>query len=141
MLLDYLCVLLEGVTTIILSPSKPLSFSPTHSIASDGMSRDLSGEVEKLLKSSNPYVVRKVQLCSLHALSLPIILQAALCAVRLVHKVPELMDLFVPTTRSLLHEKNHGIVTGDCVHVTASLVSRCSAHWCVPCDCHVSDKR
>jgi len=30
------------------------------SICSEEMSRDLSGEVEKLLKSSNPYIVRKV---------------------------------------------------------------------------------
>ncbi len=30
------------------------------SICSEEMSRDLCGEVEKLLKSSNPYVVRKV---------------------------------------------------------------------------------
>ena len=121
MLLDYLCVLLEGVTTIILSPSELLSFSPTHSIASEGMSRDLSGEVEKLLKSSNPYVVRKVLKynCVVCIHSFSITLQAALCAVRLVHKVPELMDLFVPTTRSLLHEKNHGI--SDSVHMTASL--------------------
>lgn len=56
------------------------------------MCRDLSTEVEKLLKSSNPYIVRK----------------AALCAVRLVQKVPDLMEVFVPITRSLLNEKNHG---------------------------------
>ena len=62
------------------------------SICSEGMCRDLSTEVEKLLKSSNPYVVRK----------------AALCAVRLVQKVPDLMEVFVPITRSLLNEKNHG---------------------------------
>ena len=34
--------------------------------------------------------------------------QAALCAVRIVRKVPELMEVFVPTTRSLLNERNHG---------------------------------
>jgi len=70
------------------------------SICSEGMSRDLSGEVEKLLKSSNPYIVRK----------------AALCAVRIVHKVPDLMEVFVPTTRQLLNEKNHGVLlTGVCL--------------------------
>ena len=37
-----------------------ISLVSPHSICSEGMSRDLSGEVEKLLKSSNPYVVRKV---------------------------------------------------------------------------------
>ena len=35
-------------------------FSTVCSICSEEMSRDLSGEVEKLLKSSNPYIVRKV---------------------------------------------------------------------------------
>lgn len=73
------------------------------SICSDGMSRDLSGEVEKLLKSSNPYIVRK----------------AALCAVRIVRKVPDLMEMFVPTTRQLLNEKNHGVLlTGVCLVTT-----------------------
>ena len=37
----------------------PLSACLVCSICSEEMSRDLSAEVEKLLKSSNPYVVRK----------------------------------------------------------------------------------
>lgn len=70
------------------------------SICSEEMSRDLSGEVEKLLKSSNPYIVRK----------------AALCAVRIVRKVPDLMEVYVPTMRQLLNEKNHGVLlTGVCL--------------------------
>lgn len=78
------------------------------SICSEGMSRDLSGEVEKVLKSSNPYIVRK----------------AALCAVRIVHKVPDLMEMFVPTTRQLLNEKNHGVLlTGVCLVTEMSRVS------------------
>ncbi|XP_011409718.1 PREDICTED: AP-1 complex subunit gamma-1 [Amphimedon queenslandica] len=73
------------------------------SICSEGMSRDLCGEVEKLLKSTNPYIVRK----------------AALCAVRLVYKVPDLMEVFVPATRSLLNEKNHGVLLTTVSLVTA----------------------
>lgn len=77
-----------------------LSLCALGSICSEEMSRDLCGEVEKLLKSSNPYVVRK----------------AALCAVRVVRKVPDLMEVFVPTTRQLLNEKNHGVLlTGVCL--------------------------
>ena len=42
--------------------------------------------------------------------------QAALCAARIVNKVPDLMEVYVPTTRQLLNEKNHGVLlTGVCL--------------------------
>jgi AP-1 complex subunit gamma-1 len=61
-------------------------------IASPEMSRDLASEVERLMKSPNAYIRKK----------------AALCAFRIICKVPELMEIFLPATRSLLSEKNHG---------------------------------
>lgn len=61
-------------------------------IASEEMSRDLSHEIEKLMGSSNAYLRRK----------------AALCALRVVRKVPDLLDHFVTRTRTLLGDKNHG---------------------------------
>ncbi|CAF4201744.1 unnamed protein product [Rotaria socialis] len=63
-------------------------------ICSPEMSRDLGGEVERLMKSTNPYLKKK----------------AVLCAVRIIRKVPEQYDVFHNSVRSLLTEKNHGVL-------------------------------
>ncbi|XP_065844419.1 AP-1 complex subunit gamma-1-like [Oscarella lobularis] len=72
------------------------------SICSQEMCRDVVTEVEKLLKSSNSHIKKK----------------AALCAARMINKVPDLIDSFVPLTRSLLNEKNHGVMLSGVVLVT-----------------------
>lgn len=67
-------------------------------IAGGEMSRDLASDVDKLLKGNgqgaNPYVRKK----------------AALAAIRMIKKVPELIDQFVPSMVQLLLEKSHSVL-------------------------------
>lgn len=63
-------------------------------ISSSGIARDLAPEVEKLLASSNSYIRKK----------------AALSAIRILRKCPDLMENFVPKIRALLSERNHGVL-------------------------------
>lgn len=62
------------------------------SICSPEMSRDLAGEVERLMKSPNTFIKKK----------------AALCAARIIRKVPEFQEMFLPAARTFINEKNHG---------------------------------
>ncbi|KAK1879801.1 AP-1 complex subunit gamma-1 [Dissostichus eleginoides] len=75
------------------------------------MCRDLAPEIDRLLRASNSYIKKK----------------AALCAVHIVRKVHELGELFAPAARSLLTEKNHGVLHGavtvpDLVQIMKGLV-------------------
>ncbi|KAK9451669.1 adaptin N terminal region-domain-containing protein [Limtongia smithiae] len=63
-------------------------------IASEGMARDLFADIEKLIVTQNPYLRKK----------------AALCAMRIVNKVPDLRDRFVDKAKLLLGERNHGVL-------------------------------
>lgn len=66
-------------------------------IASVEMARDLFPEIETIIASSNPYVRRK----------------AALCAMRICRKVPDLQEHFTDKAKLLLNDKNHGVmITG-----------------------------
>ncbi|KAF2773188.1 Adaptor protein complex AP-1 gamma subunit [Teratosphaeria nubilosa] len=76
-------------------------------IASVEMSRDLFPEVETILSSTNPYIRRK----------------AALCAMRICRKVPDLQEHFLDKSKLLLNDRNHGVLLSGLTLV----VSMCEA--------------
>ena len=63
-------------------------------ISSPEMARDLFSEVEKLLGASNSYIRRK----------------AALCAMRIIRKVPDLQSTFLDRIKPLLSDRNHAVL-------------------------------
>ncbi|XP_077470890.1 AP-1 complex subunit gamma-like 2 isoform X1 [Stigmatopora argus] len=71
-------------------------------IGSAEMCKDLAPEIDKLLRASNSYIKKK----------------AALCAIHIVKKVPDLEEVFSLTARSLLSEKHHGVLHGAVVLIT-----------------------
>jgi len=67
------------------------------------MSRDLFSEIENLLSTANPYIRRK----------------AALCAMRICRKVPDLQEHFLEKTKILLSDRNHGVLLCGLTLVTS----------------------
>ncbi|KAI9794573.1 MAG: clathrin associated protein complex large subunit [Peltula sp. TS41687] len=72
-------------------------------IASIEMSRDLFSEVENLISTANPYIRRK----------------AALCAMRICRKVPDLQEHFFDKAKALLSDRNHGVLLCGLTLVTS----------------------
>ncbi|KAK1833352.1 adaptin N terminal region-domain-containing protein [Podospora conica] len=72
-------------------------------IASVEMSRDLFPEIENLISTANPYIRRK----------------AALCAMRICRKVPDLQEHFVEKASQLLSDRNHGVLLCGLTLVTS----------------------
>ncbi|KAL0465037.1 adaptin N terminal region domain-containing protein [Neurospora intermedia] len=72
-------------------------------IASVEMSRDLFPQIETLISTTNPYIRRK----------------AALCAMRICKKVPDLQEHFVEKAAQLLSDRNHGVLLCGLTLVTS----------------------
>ena len=72
-------------------------------IAGIEMSRDLFPDVENLISTANPYIRRK----------------AALCAMRICRKVPDLQEHFVEKAKVLLNDRNHGVLLCGLTLVTS----------------------
>ena len=58
------------------------------------MSRDLSTEIDTLLRHSNPYIRKK----------------AAMCAARLFEKCPDTIEDFIDRIGTLINDRNHGVL-------------------------------
>jgi AP-1 complex subunit gamma-1 len=67
------------------------------------MSRDLFSEIEKLVSTNNTYIRRK----------------AALCAMRICRKVPDLQEHFIEKAAALLSDRNHGVLLCGLTLVTS----------------------
>lgn len=67
------------------------------------MSRDLFPEIENLISTANPYIRRK----------------AALCAMRICRKVPDLQEHFFERAKALLQDRNHGVLLCGLTLVTS----------------------
>eukprot|EP00742_Colponemidia_sp_Colp-10_P000433 GILJ01000474.1.p1 GENE.GILJ01000474.1~~GILJ01000474.1.p1 ORF type:complete len:866 (-),score=167.22 GILJ01000474.1:91-2688(-) len=63
-------------------------------ISSAEMCRDLASEVDKLLRSANPYIRKK----------------AALTAIRVIRKCPDVLELYIDRIGPLLEDKNHSVM-------------------------------
>ncbi|RKF62561.1 AP-1 complex subunit gamma-1 [Erysiphe neolycopersici] len=72
-------------------------------IASIEMSRDLFPEIENLLSTANPYIRKK----------------AALCAMRICKKVPDLQEHFLEKAEALISDRNHGVLICGLTLVTS----------------------
>ncbi|KAK8058383.1 AP-1 complex subunit gamma-1 [Apiospora phragmitis] len=80
-----------------------LALATLGNIASIEMSRDLFADIEKLVSTANPYIRRK----------------AALCAMRICHKVPDLQEHFIEKAAALLSDRNHGVLLCGLTLVTS----------------------
>lgn len=71
-----------------------LALGALGTIASAEMARDLAPEVERLLQSGNPYVRKK----------------AALCARRILRKVPDVLESFIDLAAAMLLDRNQSVL-------------------------------
>lgn len=71
-----------------------LALTALGNICSAEMARDLGPELEKLLSSTNPYLRKK----------------AALCACRVLRKIPDLLESFAEKVPDLLNDRNHAVI-------------------------------
>ncbi|KAF5635233.1 AP-1 complex subunit gamma-1 [Fusarium sp. NRRL 25303] len=109
LLLDENQEVLTLVTNSLKKYTSPNALQIEHLVADFGniasieMSRDLFPEIETLVATANPYIRRK----------------AALCAMRICRKVPDLQEHFIDKATQLLSDRNHGVLLCGLTLVTS----------------------
>ncbi|CAI5962867.1 unnamed protein product [Closterium sp. NIES-65] len=102
-------------------------------ICSSEMARDLAPEVERLLNSNNSYIRKKVtpqRNPSLHSRpgchwdACVRAVEAALCSVRIIRKVPDLAEYLLGPASGLLQDKHHGVLLSG----TKLAIQLCDTH-------------
>ncbi|ORY50440.1 Adaptor protein complex AP-1 gamma subunit [Rhizoclosmatium globosum] len=82
-----------------------LALTTLGNISSPEMARDLCADVEKMLGSPNAYIRKK----------------AALCAIRIIKKVPDLIENFLEKAKDMLRESNESsLLTGISLEIEMS---------------------
>jgi len=84
-----------------------LALTACGNLATAEMARDVAGDVKKLLHSTNPYLRKK----------------ACLTTIRILDKVPELIEDFTESITSILKDRNHGVLVAG-VQCMISLLER-----------------
>jgi AP-1 complex subunit gamma-1 len=114
-----LVILLEEGTDVLMLVTNSLKNDLSHTnpfiaglaacalgnIGSTEMARGLTGELEKMLAHSNPYIRKK----------------AALCAIRVCEKVPEMTDDLIEKIPSLLDDRDHGVLVSAISFIIATI--------------------
>ena len=99
---EVLLLVTNSIKTDLASKSPPivgLALCAMAAVASPEMARDLAIDVERLLHSEHPFLRKK----------------AALCALRVLRKAPELAEGFFAVAPTLLKDRHHGALLAGLV--------------------------
>lgn len=94
---EVLTLLTNSLSNDLAHPNQyvvSLALCTLGNIASTEMARDLFKDIEKIISSSNPYLRKK----------------AAICAMRIIRRAPELDEIYIDKAKMLLNDKNHGVL-------------------------------
>lgn len=94
---EVLTLVTNSIKNDLMSPNPfvvGLALSAVGNLATEDIARDLAMDIDKHLKSSNSYLRKK----------------AALAMIRVLRKVPDLIEDFIERITSLLKDRSHGVL-------------------------------